>query len=316
MTAADTRVPVLEIGGTHVTAALVDLGAGSVVSGSIHRDALDSSGSADQVVGAILRCGSRLAADLGLPWGVAVPGPFDYQSGVALFEGVGKFEALYGTDLRAALADGLPQQPVSVRFLNDADAFLLGEWRAGAAAGHDRCAGLTLGTGIGSAFLADGALRREGTGVPAEGRVDLLEVAGHRLEDVVSRRAIRTAYRLRTGAGSLDHDGYEAPDVAEIAARARGGDETARSVLQTAFETLGEVLGPWLVDFRATSLVVGGSMTGSWDLIGPALGEGLARVGGGAGARLDIRVAARPDHAALLGAAWHAAPGHRPTNNR
>lgn len=312
MTAAVTRVPVLEIGGTHVTAALVDLGAGSVVSGSVCRDPLDSSGSAERIVAAILRCGARLPAGSGLPWGVAVPGPFDYQGGVALFTGVGKFEALYGTDLRAALTDGLPQRPAGVGFLNDADAFLLGEWRAGTAAGHHRCAGLTLGTGIGSAFLADGVLRDSGTGVPPEGRVDLLQVDGRPLEDVVSRRAIRAAYEHLAATGGPGSGGHRVPDVAEIAARARRGDRIARSVLRTAFETLGDVLGPWLAAFRATALVVGGSMTGSWDLIGPALSEGLARTGGGEGARLGVRVASRPDQAALLGAAWHATTGHHP----
>lgn len=311
MTAA-ARLPVLEIGGTHVTAALVDLGAGDVVSGSAHREPLDSSGSAGRIVDAILRCGTRVPAGSGLPWGVAVPGPFDYEGGVALFTGVGKFEALYGTDLRAALTDGLPQRPAGMRFLNDADAFLLGEWRSGAAAGHHRCAGLTLGTGIGSAFLADGVPRGSGTGVPPEGRVDLLRVDGRPLEDVVSRRAIRAAYRAGTATVDYGSDGDAVPDVAEIAARARRGDPVARSVLRTAFGTLGGVLAPWLAAFRATALVVGGSMTGSWDLIGPALREGLARAGNGQGAVPGVRVAARPDRAALLGAAWHAAAGHHP----
>ncbi len=309
MTTAVPHVPVLEIGGTHVTAALVDLGAGDVVSGSVHRDPLDSSGSAQRIVEAIVRCGARLPAGTGLPWGVAVPGPFDYEGGVALFTGVGKFEALYGTDLRAALADGLPQRPVGVRFLNDADAFLLGEWRSGAAVGHRRCVGLTLGTGIGSAFLADGVLRDGGPQVPPEGRVDLLRVDGRPLEDVVSRRAIRAAYRTRA---SSSGGGQEVPDVAEIAARARRGERIARSVLDTAFEALGGALAPWLAAFRATALVVGGSMTGSWDLIGPALSEGLAGAGGGEGVRVAVRVAGRPDQAALLGAAWHATSGHHP----
>ncbi len=314
MTAAVALVPVLEVGGTHVTAAVVDLGAGSVVPGSVRRDPLDGSGSAEQIVAAIVRCGARLPVDRGLSWGVAIPGPFDYEGGVALFTGVGKFDALYGTDLRAALADGLPQRPVGVSFLNDADAFLLGEWRYGAAARHHRCVGLTLGTGIGSAFLADGVLHDNGTRVPPEGRVDLLTVDGHPLEDVVSRRAIRAAYAHRAGTGNPGHGGDEVPDVAEIADRARGGDRVARSVLRTAFGTLGGVLGPWLTAFGATALVVGGSMTGSWDLIGPALSEGLAE--GEGGPRVDVGVAALPDQAALLGAASHATSSHHPPDDR
>lgn len=302
--------PVLEIGGTHVTAALVDLADRAVLPGSTRRRPLDSEGTAEQTVQAILRCGAGLPAQAGAPWGVALPGPFDYEGGIALYAGVGKFDALYGVDLRAALVEGLPREPGSVSFLNDADAFVLGEWLSGAAADSRRCAGITLGTGVGSAFLADGVLCEEGPGVPPQGRVDLLEIAGHPLEELVSRRAIRAAYRHRTGADGTEPGGgggaAGTPDVAEIAARAGDGDLLAQSVLRTAFEALGETLGPLLRDFGATVLVVGGSMTGSWELIGPMLRDGLMRTGGTQWARLDVRVAAKPDHAALIGAAWHA----------
>ncbi|MFG1811659.1 ROK family protein [Streptomyces sp. NPDC049040] len=310
MSAAAPLAPVLEIGGTHVTAALVDPVEQAVLPGSARRLPLDGEGTAARTVEAILGCGAGLAAGTGLPWGVALPGPFDYEGGIALYTGVGKFDALHGTDLRAALMEGLPQRPGSVSFLNDADAFLVGEWLSGAAAGSSRCAGITLGTGVGSAFLADGTLREEGPGVPPEGRVDLLEIAGRPLEDVVSRRALRAAYlRLAGQDRAAPASGANAagpPDVDGIAALAAGGDPLAQSVLRTAFEALGETLGPRLRDFGATVLVVGGSITGSWELIGPMLRDGLMRTGGRDPEHLDVRVAARPDHAALIGAAWHA----------
>ena len=112
----------------------------------------------------------------------------------------GKFEALYGVDVRGGAVGRVARAlPAPIIFLNDADAFLWGEWLFGAAAGHDRCVAITLGTGIGSAFIADGELRHDGPGVPPEGRVDLLRIAGLALEDVVSARAIEKAYRERTG---------------------------------------------------------------------------------------------------------------------
>src|SRR5262249_22205625 len=163
-----------------------------------------------------------------------------YRRGIALFTGVGKFDALHGRDLGRALMDGLPNAPGGVSFLNDADAFLLGEWLHGAAAGADRCVGITLGTGVGSAFAAGGSIRLEGPGVPPEGRVDLLTIGGRPLEDVVSRRAIRAAYRAHGGVREDDRDGgaAEGPDVVDIAARARAGEPLAQAVLRTAFEAL------------------------------------------------------------------------------
>ena len=79
--------------------------------------------------------------------------------------------------------------------------------------------------------------------------------------------------------------------------------EIAAEVLRSAFEQLGAVLRPWLKDFNAKTLVVGGSMTGSWDLIGPALLNGMRGGDGTAFAELQVSVAARPEEAALLGAA-------------
>ena len=211
---------------------------------------------------------------------------------------MGKFEALYGVDVRGALEDGLPGPPASITFLNDAEAFMWGERLFGAAAGYARCVGITLGTGVGSAFFAGGAVRRSGAGVPPEGRVDLLEIDGSPLEDVVSTRALLREYRLRTGAA--------VGGGAELATRARAGEGVAAAVLSSSFERLGTALRPWLEAFGAQALVVGGAMTGSWDLVCPALSQGLHGVMPSCLEGLVVVVAAHPADAALLGAAARA----------
>ncbi|MFJ1604678.1 ROK family protein [Streptomyces sp. NPDC088253] len=258
-------IPVLEIGGTHVTAALVDLRDGRVTNHT--RKALDADGDAEDILGTVRCCADGLSVSPGARWGVAVPGPFDYARGIALFEGVGKFDALYGMDVRAALLDGLRQRPSDVVFLNDAHAFLTGEWSAGTVRGHRRAVGITLGTGVGSAFLADGRICDNGPGVAPEGRMDLTEIDGRPLEDTVSRRAILARY------------GDPTADVHDIAGRARAGEVRAQWVLDDVFTGLGVVLGPRMVDFGATALVVGGSMARSWDLVAPALSTGLVTGG-------------------------------------
>ena len=295
---AKRTVPALEIGGTHVTAAVVDLDAGAVVASGFHRAILNPAGSAGELLAAIIGCGRRLPVGAGARWGVAIPGPFDYERGIGLFADVGKFEGLYGVDIGEALGAGLPGPPGPIVFLNDADAFLWGEWLFGAAVGHDRCVAVTLGTGIGSAFIADGQIQHSGPGVPPEGRVDLLRISGLPLEEVVSARAIERAYQQRTGVMPAGTE--------YVASQARSGDEAAAVVLRTSFEQLGTALRPWLEDFGATTLVVGGSMTGSWDLIGPALLRGLQPAGAGSLQGLTASVAARPEHAALVGAAAYA----------
>lgn len=298
MSAPDDTVAVLEIGGTHVTAALVDVERRRLRDGTINTESLDADGPADRLIAAFASAANRLAAGPGCPWGIAIPGPFDYERGVALFADVGKFDSLNGVDLRQALSTGITPAPGLITFVNDADAFLLGEWADGAATGHRRSAALTLGTGIGSAFLADGTLVTDGPDVPPGGRAHHLRIRGRPLEDVVSRRAIRRRYAEATG-----HD----LDVREIAHLSRAGDRTASEIIEAAFCDLGSAMGPCLARFEATALVIGGSMATSWDLIGPPLRRGLLT--GGLGAGVLISPAVRPTRAPLLGAAYAAGGG-------
>jgi glucokinase len=124
------------------------------------------------------------------------------------------------------LLDGLPGA-ARVAFLNDADAFLVGEWAAGAGRGHTRVAGITLGTGIGSAFLADGRIVSTGHDVPPRGEVHLVSIDGRPLEDTVSRRAIVAEYARLAGGDRA----RPALDVVDIAARARGGEAPAQAAI-------------------------------------------------------------------------------------
>jgi glucokinase len=296
-------VPVLELGGTHVTAALVEVDGACAV---LRRHTLPLSGDsgAEDLLATIARCADAVAAPAGAVWAAAVPGPFDYATGLALFAGVGKFDALHGLRMGDELAARLEAAPSRIVFLNDAEAFAVGEYAAGAGRSHARMVGVTLGTGIGSAFLAGGAAVSSGDDVPPDGHVHRLTHEGRPIEESVSRRAILTAYARRSASSA----GTPAVDVREIAAFARAGDAAATEVLADAFGALGQMLAPWLVRFRATCLVVGGSMTGSWDVIAPPLVAALRDGGAGdvGGTRLHVAVAQHPHDAALFGAARHA----------
>jgi glucokinase len=256
--------------------------------GAPRRLPLDSNGSTATILDTLARAGALLEVAAGRPWGVAMPDPFDYTAGIGRFHSVGKFEALDGIDVRAALTGSLPR-PARIAFINDADAFAVGEAQHGAGASFARCVGLTLGTGVGTGWVVDGRAVSDGPGVPPGGRIHLARANGHPLEDTMSRRAIRRAYSEITGDGEAD--------VREIAARARQGESAARAVLAHALRTLGAVIGPRLRDFAADVLVIGGSMSASWDLFEPWVREGMGPV------TLTVRISADTERAALLGAA-------------
>lgn len=315
MTSREPVGTAVDVGGTHVTAAVVD-GAWRVR--DERRVPLDSAAPAAEVLDAVADCvrrthatvrrsgegvpgeppgegvagdGAGEAAAVAGPVAVAVPGPFDYERGIGDFRGVDKFAALRGVDLRGELAARWGLEPAAVRFVNDAEAFGLGEWAAGAGAGAERVVAVTLGTGVGSAFVDRGRCVTAGPLVPADGNIHVVRVGGRPLEDVVSRRALRLAYRTATGRDV---------DVVDIARHARGGDAAAVRTLEDAMRALAGALAPWLTAFAPERLVVGGSMAASSDLLFPPLVAGLA-------AAMDrppvVRAGVLPrERASLLGA--------------
>jgi glucokinase len=289
---ADHLVPVLEVGGTHVTAALVDLRQDAPAVPATVRTPLAHDGSAADILDSLAESARSVPAGPGAVWGVAVPGPFDYGAGVAWYRDVGKFDSLYGVDVGAELAGRLSGAG-GFAFVNDAEAFTSGEWVFGAAAGHERVIGITLGTGIGSTFLESGKAVRVGPTVPPEGRVDLVRYAGRPLEETISRRALVAQHEALTGT---------ATDVREMAELARSGDADAVRVLDEGFAHLGRALAPWFTSFTAGIVVVGGSMSASWDLFGPSVRRGMVEVAPALD-ELPMAVARRPVQAPLLGAA-------------
>ncbi|WP_079258667.1 ROK family protein [Streptomyces malaysiensis] len=230
-------------------------------------------------------------------WGIAVPGPFDYARGIARYHGVGKFASLDGLAVGDLLAPRLNPRPTRLRFLNDASAFALGA-RLTAHPGSRRLVAITLGTGVGSAFLDRGTIVEDDPRVPPEGRVDLLTVDGRPLEDTVSTRAMTAQYTDRTG---CPVDGLR-----ELTARAAADDATARDIITSALHALGGALAPWLTAFEADTVVFGGSITAAWPLIGPPLTAGLSHHTPSL-ARLTLSARADGEDQALLGAAAFAA---------
>ena len=281
-------VTALDLGGSHVVAGRVHLATAAVERGP--RVVLPPGGDRLTLLECIVAAATGAGAASRLA--CAVPGPFDYAGGVAWMEH--KLESLYGVAIGEALAAALALPPHAISFVNDADAFLLGEAWVGAAAGHERAVGVTLGTGLGSAFLADGRIVRTGSEIPPRGEIHLVSYRGRPVEETISRGAVVARY------------GEPGVDVEEIAARARAGDVEARSAFANLGSNLGEVLRPWLRSFRASCLVVGGSIARAWALFEGTLIRSLDDLP----VLVAVRPATRLDDAALLGAARHASEGH------
>src|SRR5918995_2814353 len=121
-------VPAIEIGGSHVSTARVDLDARQIVPATHRRMSLNSNGTLDEIIGEIAACAQHSAGEEPEAWGVAIPGGFDFDRGIGYFAGAGKFEALDAVPLRPLISRAIDPMPLDIAFVNDADAFLLGEW--------------------------------------------------------------------------------------------------------------------------------------------------------------------------------------------
>jgi glucokinase len=287
-----TRTRVLDVGGSHVTAAIVEAdGRTARIVSREDRD-IDPHVDADTLLDSI----AQPARDVDRhprECIVAMPGPFDDDAGIGHFADVGKFASLSGVPLRPELARRLGVDEGDVTFLNDAVAYGIGEWAHDGSDRARRFVCITLGTGVGSAFLDGGTAVTAGPDVPADGYAFRLEVNGGPLEDTVSSRAITRALAERTGRTAT---------VAQIAADARTGDDDCLAVLDHAAHSLGVALAPWLERFDTDALVIGGSISRSWDLLGAQIRAGL---GTGGFTPAVVRRSALLADAPLLGAAAH-----------
>ncbi len=280
---AESCVLAFDVGGSHVAAAIcyaADFRLGPVFSAP-HSAASSSSAFLDLLHELGMKAGSGSGEMMGAM--LAVPGPFDLQAGVSLMQH--KLPYLYKVDLRRGLAERFGFELAQVRFLNDADAYLLGEIGAGAARGFRRVVGLTLGTGIGSAFAIDGHLATTGAGVPPGGEIWNLPYEGGIVEDFISSRAIVGNYERRTG---------KKKEVVDLAAAAPS-DHAAQQAFSEFGRHLGVVIGTRLADFHAEVVVLGGGISRAANLFLPAVEAQIGDLS------VELRVSELKDKAALVG---------------
>lgn len=184
---------------------------------------------------------------------IAIPSPFDYEKGISHMRH--KFQSLYGMDLRAALSRLTCCPPDRIHFLNDAAASLIGEIHRGAARGARRAIGLTLGTGVGSAFAVDENVVVEGPGVPPGGEIWNQAYRDGTVEDYISTLAIQRNFEELTG---------KRWEVCEIAA-----SQSQQQEAQQAFERFGRELGTVLrqisVGFAPDRIVLSGGIAHAAD---------------------------------------------------
>src|SRR5688572_10715109 len=241
---AEKIVIALDIGGSSIKSAIVSSN-GHLVGQPVLM-AVDSSAEAATILGSFAgairqHLDSVSEADL-LGVAIGMPGPFDYEMGISYIKGVAKYEAIYGMSIKTALQQLLDRQTLPIVFRNDAEAAIMGEALYGAGRPYRRLIGITLGTGIGSAFVVEGKSVESGPGVPPHGWLYQEPFQGLPADDVFSTRGLLA--RLQEINPAYD-------TVAAFAETARSGEAHLKQSFLQFGSDLGEFLGPFAQAFGA-----------------------------------------------------------------
>lgn len=285
----------IDIGGSHISCGAVNLQINELIPGSCFDSKVDNKASADDIlkswVDTIQKSIDFVGKNHLAGIGFAMPGPFDYANGIALFEKVEKYLSLYGVhvdnEIRSRL--GLPAE-LPVRFINDATAFAIAEAWIGVGSGVPKIIALTLGTGFGSAFISDGIPVIGGETVPEMGCVWHLPFQNGIADDYFSTRWFENSYFKLTG--RKINGVKEVSDLFDH-------DEIAKKLLTGYGANMGDFLAPWIRKFGAERIVIGGNITGAYDKFGPFLIKSLVNQ------RLNTEVALSilKEDAAIIGSA-------------
>lgn len=248
-----TRTILLDIGGTYIKCS-----DGRTVG-------TNAFGSRDEITQALREAVGPLDGLTGI--GVAVPGPFNYTNGTFLM--THKFGSVHGErfpDL--VLPPDCPESPV-FRYAHDVAIMLEGAIRM-LDLKYTNTALVTLGTGLGFCHSINGIVQYNQSGSPAFSLWNQPAPGGGILEDKVSARGISAEYGRKTGRNGLSPK--------QIANLAHSGDILAADTFSAVGETLGENIQEILNRMGIKTLLMGGQISSSLDLMLAPLQEELPDV--------------------------------------
>jgi glucokinase len=240
----NTYVVAADIGGSHITAALIDTDRKVIEGNTLVRTPVSNTAETAEIIADWATCikktdGLQKAGQICL----AMPGPFDYEKGICFIRDQAKYPGLYGVNVKKLLGRELDWPAEKIFMQNDAACFIEGEVFCGSMEGFEEVIGITLGTGLGTAVY------RNHSGQSA----DLWDAPFKEgiAEDYISSRWFASKYKELTGG--------EIGGVKELVSE--GMDE---AVVRTIFNEFAENLAGFLKDFslkeKPQAIVLGGNI--------------------------------------------------------
>lgn len=285
----------VDLGGTNARAAVVERVSGRIVASSKHAWA-DHSPAA--VVRETAKLVTQLADQHALP-----PGPIGVGFAGMLRGGVvvnapnlGWREVDFGGELSKATAR-------EVTLVNDLSAAAWGELSAGCARGASDTFTVFVGTGVGSAIIADGALITGATQVAGEfGHLKLLAQGGRRCG--CGQDGCLEAYAGGAKLAEWMREEGLTGNAADLEKQARGGDATAKRLYDFVASNLALCIANQVTVLNPAVVVLGGGVLSRCPGLVQIIKDTIAARSSTASQQsLKVELAALGDDAGLIGAA-------------
>ncbi|MEP0366911.1 MAG: ROK family protein [Cyclobacteriaceae bacterium] len=275
----------MDIGGSHVTAGLVDLDNKRIIPDSLRRVDLDSQGPTEEILnvwrGIVESCYTDYK-DMPKYIGLAMPGPCDYEQGICYIDGLSKYSNLYGLNVCQGLARALKIPEENIRMTNDAACFLQGELDMGVGRKYQNPIGITLGTGCGTAKI------RHGIGV--DGALWQHPFKGGIVEDFISTKWFNQRYAELTG--------QEIHGVKDLTEK-NNSEPLVKSVFEEFAFNLAEFIHFFVSKENPDAIILGGNMLKAQHIFLPKVQTELTKTG----IMEPIHLSNLGESAAILGAA-------------
>ena len=275
----------IDIGGSHITMAQVDPEKREIIDSTYIREHVDSFEIREVIFSAWTSAVEKAISGLNkeeLLIGIAMPGPFDYEKGIALMQ-QGKFIDIYQLNVKEELAERLSISSGQIYFVNDAAAFLEGEVFGGCVQEFKRIFGVTLGTGLGTTFYdGDAATDEDLWDSPFKDSI---------CEDYLATRWFVNYYAELTG--------EEISGTKELLDKPK---EIQSKIFDTYADSFAEFIVKYVNHYNPEVLVIGGNIAKTYPYFEQRFNENLAKNN----INLPVKISAIFEDAAILGAASYA----------
>jgi glucokinase len=286
----------VDIGGSHISSAAINSDDFSIIKGTYFSGPVDSKASKDiilkkwaEIINHTINVIDR-GSDKNIGIAFSMPGPFHYQTGIAMFEGNDKYESLYNVCVSDELLKYLSTPNVSFRFMNDASCFGVGgALKGNSKPGNEKVIAITLGTGFGAAFLDNKLPITQGDNVPHNGCLWDKKFDGDIADNYFSTRWFLDQYESLTGQKLKG-----VKEITEIE------DSLATKIFQDFADNLCEFLSPYILDFDADLLVIGGNIAKSHSLFLSQLQQNLQNKN----IELPINIIENTEETSIIGSSY------------